>query len=52
MSTTTIIMEADAGELITDIFKSVYNVMLHPDVSKVIIRHNETEYTITKKEVE
>lgn len=44
-------MEADAGELITDMFKSVYGVMQHPDVSKVVLVHNGTEYTITKKEV-
>jgi hypothetical protein len=50
MSTTTVIMEADAGELITDMFKSVYGILQHPDVSKVVLIHNGTKYIITKEE--
>ena len=51
MSTSTIVMKADVGELITDMFKSVYVIMQHPGVVKVILVHNGTEYTVTKKEV-
>jgi len=50
MSTTTILIEAGAGENIIDMFKSVYHVLSHPDVNKAIIIHNGTKYTITKEE--
>ena len=48
MSTTTVIMEADADELITDMFKSVYGILSHPDVSKVIIIHDRLVYRVKR----
>ena len=51
MSTTTILIEADAGENINDIFGTVYGVMQHPDVNKIVIIHNGSRFTVTKEEI-
>ena len=52
MSTTIVIMKADAGENIIDMFKSAYFRLQHPDVNKLILEHNGKRFTITAEETE
>ena len=46
----TIIIRVEPGELVYDILKEAYNMLIHPRVEKVIAKHNGTIIVMTKEE--
>ena len=49
MTTITVVLESEVGELVYDVLKKAYDILLNPEVEKVTVMHNKHIFIIKEE---